>query len=123
MGDKNLEQMIDNFLSYCEGKNYRGVIAASDKNYQQNYAGNYADNFDVTFLLRNILRNFQEKTGTPATVLATHVALSMAIMDISDANKTPLEKVDEKILKQAINVVKECMDKELEQTRANESKG
>ena len=63
MENKDLEKIIDSFLTYCEEKNYRGIIAASDKNYQNNFAGNYADNFDVTFLLRNFLINFQEKTN------------------------------------------------------------
>lgn len=123
MENKDLEKIIDNFLTYCEEKNYRGIIAASDKNYQNNFAGNYADNFDVTFLLRNFLINFQEKTGTPATALATHVALAMAVMDIANASKEPIEKVDGEILEQAMVIVQDCMEKELEQTRLADAKG
>lgn len=123
MENKDLEKIIDSFLTYCEEKNYRGIIAASDKNYQNNFAGNYADNFDVTFLLRNFLINFQEKTGTPATALATHVALAMAIMDIANASKEPIEKVDGEIVEQAMVIVQDCMEKELEQTRLEDAKG
>ncbi len=123
MENHELEKIIDSFLTYCEKNNYRGIIAASDKKYENNFAGNFADNFDVTFLLRNFLINFQEKTGTPATVLATHIALAMAILDINAASEKPLEKVDAQILKQAMAIVQDCMDKELEQTRAADAKG
>jgi len=123
MENKDLKKIIDDFLNYCEEKNFRGVIAASDKNYQNNLAASYADNFDVTFLLRNFLLNFQEKTGTPATAIATHVALAMAVVDIANASKEPIEKVDGEILEQAIAIVQDCMEKELEQTRLEDAKG
>ena len=123
MENENLKKIIDEFMNFCETKNYRGIIAAADKNYQNNFAGNYANDIDITLLLRNLLLNFQEKTETPATPLAVHLALSMAIIDISKASKKPLEKVDEKVLKQAMEIIKDCMNKELEQTRTNEAKG
>lgn len=123
MENVELNKIINDFLNYCEEKDYRGVISVSDKNYENNFVGNYADDYDVTFLLRNFLRNFQEKTDTPATVLATHLALAMAIMDIDDSSEKPIEKVDAKILEQAIAIVQDCMEKELEQTRAADAKG
>lgn len=123
MENKKLEKIINEFMDFCEKKNYRGVIVASDKNYQNNFAGNFADNIDITFLLRNFLINFQEKTGTSATAMATHLALSMAIMDISKSSEEPLEEVDAEILEKAMAIVKDCMEKELEQTRTTEAKG
>lgn len=123
MENNELDKIINDFLIYCEKNNYRGVIAAADKNYEKNFFGNFADNFDVTFLMRNFLRHFQEKKETPAIFLATHLALSIAIMDINDASEKPLEKVDAKILEQAIAIVQDCMEKELEQTRLMDAKG
>lgn len=123
MKNDDLKEILDAFMKYCEEKNYRGIIAASDKNFQNNFAGNYASDIDITLLIRNLLMNFQEKTETPATPLAVHLALSMAIVDISKSGKKPLEKVDAAVLEKAMAIVKDCMEKELEQTRAAESKG
>ena len=123
MENTELKEIMDSFLNYCEKNNYRGIIAASDKKYENNFAAGYADNFDVTLLMRNFLLNFQEKTGTPTTPLATHLALSMAIMDISEKSEKPLEEVTPEILEQAIAIVQDCMEKELEQTRADNAKG
>lgn len=116
-----MEKIIDEFLKYCEEKNFRGLIVASDRNYENNYAGNYAEPPDVMLLLRNFLRNLQEKTGTPATSVATHLALSMAILDLSDAGKK-FDRVDAKILEEAIKIVQDSINKELEQTRLADSK-
>lgn len=123
MENNDLKKIMDSFLNYCEENNYRGIIAASDKKYENNYAANFADNFDVMLLLRNFLLNFQEKTGSPATPLATHLALSLAIMDINEKSEKPLEEVTPEILEQATTIVQDCMDKELEQTRADVAKG
>lgn len=123
MDNERLEKIINEFMNFCEEKNYRGLIAASDKNFQNNFAGNYANDIDITLLLRNFLLNFQEKTETSATALATHLALSMAIMDISKSAEEPLEKVDAKILEKAMSIVQNFMNKELEQQRATDAKG
>lgn len=123
MENERLEKIINEFMNFCEEKNFRGIIAASDKNFQNNFAGNYANDIDITLLLRNLLLNFQEKTETSATALATHLALSMAIMDLSRAGTEPLAKVDSKVLEKAMAMVQHCMDKELEQTRTAELKG
>ena len=123
MEDKKLKEIIDEFMNYCETKNLCGIIAASDRNFQNNFVGNYASDIDITLLLRNLLMNFQEQTETPVTPLAVHLALSMAIIDISKAGKKPLEKVDAKVLEEAISKVQDCMNKELEQTRAEDKKG
>jgi len=123
MDNERLEKIINEFMDFCEEKNYRGLIAASDKNFQNNFAGNYANDIDITLLLRNFLLNFQEKTETSATALATHLALSMAIMDISKSAEEPLEKVDAKILEKAMAIVQNFMNKELEQQRATDAKG
>ena len=64
----------------------------------------------------------QEATGVSSTMLATHLALSMAILDIESKRNTPIEKVDSEILEKAAQMVRQCVDIHLATTKLEEAR-
>ena len=123
MDNDGLTKIVKKFISFCEKKDYVGIILATDLEHKYNFTGNHCTEFDAVYLMRNFLLDFQENSEMSATALAVHLALTMAILDVSKKSNKPFEKVDVRMLKQAMAIVQNRMEKELKQLRITEAKG
>lgn len=116
MDEKELEKMIGNFIKKCKATKCQGmaIIAPSEGQPKIGFATDY---LRAVSLLRSIFQRLQELTGIPSTLTVTHLALSMAILDIDKNRKEPAEKVDIETLEEAAKVVRQLIDFELDKAR------
>lgn len=120
--DDELLEMVKNFVKMCEEKHCHGIAAILTEDNKKTHTGISANYLKAVFLLRAILQKLQELTGKSSTLVATHLALSMAILDM-DANKNePIEKIDSITLEKAAKVVRQYIDIQLAQTRLEEAR-
>ena len=119
MEDNELDQMIKR---ECEEKNLNGIALVASQDNQKSHIGISSNYLKGVFLLRSVLERMQEATGVSSTMLATHLALSMAILDIDAARTEPIEKVDSVILEKAAQKVRQCVDIHVAQARLEEAR-
>ncbi len=117
MEDKELKKIIDEFVKKCKEKKYNGMAIAAPSNGQNSQFGFATDYLKAVTLVRNIFLRLQESTGIPSTLTVTHLALSLAMLELNEKKNAPLEKVDNKKLEEAASVVKKLIDFELEKAR------
>lgn len=120
MDDNELDEMIKKFVRECEEKNLNGIAAVAKQDNQKSHIGISSNYLKGVFLLRSVLDKLQEATGVSSTMLATHLALTMAILDIDATRTEPLEKVDSEILEKAAKKVEQCIDIHVAQARLDE---
>lgn len=120
MDDNELDEMIKKFVRECEEKNLNGIAAVAKQDNQKSHIGISSNYLKGVFLLRSIFQRMQEATGVSSTMLATHLALTMAILDIDATRTEPLEKVDSEILEKAAKKVEQCIDIHVAQARLDE---
>ena len=117
MEDKELAKIVDDFVKKCKAKNYIGLAVAAPPNGQKPKTGFATDYLKAVTLVRNIFLRLQEATGIPSTLTVTHLALSLAMLEVDKVNSSPAEKVDNQKLAEAAEVVKKLIDFELEKAR------
>lgn len=122
MDDNELDEMIKKFVRECEEKNLNGIAAVAKQDNQKSHIGISSNYLKGVFLLRSIFQRMQEATGVSSTMLATHLALTMAILDIDATRTEPLEKVDSEILEKAAKKVEQCIDIHVAQARLEEAR-
>ena len=122
MDDNELDEMIKKFVRECEEKNLNGIAAVAKQDNQKSHIGISSNYLKGVFLLRSVLDRMQEATGVSSTMLATHLALTMAILDIDATRTEPLEKVDSEILEKAAQKVRQCVDIHVAQARLEEAR-
>ena len=116
MDDKELEKMIETFVKKCKAKKCQGmaIIAPSEG---QPKIGLATDYLKAVSLIRSIFQRLQDSTGIPSTLTVTHLALSMAALDVDKNKKENAEKVDIETLEEAAKVVRQLIDFELDKAR------
>lgn len=122
MEDNELDQMIKNFVKECNEKNLNGIAVVANQDNQKSHIGISSNYLKGVFLLRSVFQRLQEASGVSSTLLATHLALSMAILDIDATRTEPLEKVDSAILEKAAKMVQQMIDIQLATTRLEEAR-
>ena len=121
MEDSKLDQMIKNFVKECEEKNLNGIAVVADPDNKKAHIGISTNYMKGIFLLRSVLEKLQELTGISSALLATHLALIMAVLDIDKTRTESLEKVDSEILEKASLMVQRFIDVQLAQTKFEEA--
>lgn len=117
MEEKELQKLVDEFVKKCKANNYIGLAVAAPLNGQKSKIGFATDYLKAVTLVRNIFRRLEELTEIPSTVTVTHLALSLAMLEVQSAKGEPLGKVDSKKLAEAAEVVKQLIDFELEKAK------
>lgn len=121
MEDSELDQMIKKFVKECEEKNLNGIAVVADTDNKKAHIGISTNYMKGIFLLRSVLEKLQELTGISSALLATHLALIMAVLDIDKTRPETLEKVDSEILEKASLMVQRFIDVQLAQTKFEEA--
>lgn len=121
MEDSELDQMIKKFVKECEEKNLNGIAVVADPDNKKAHIGISTNYMKGIFLLRSVLEKLQELTGISSALLATHLALIMAVLDIDKTRTEALEKVDSEILEKASLMVQRFIDVQLAQTKFEEA--
>jgi hypothetical protein len=121
MEDSELDQMIKNFVKECEEKNLNGIAVVADPDNKKAHIGISTNYMKGIFLLRSVLEKLQELTGISSALLATHLALIMAVLNIDKTRTETLEKVDSEILEKASLMVQRFIDIQLAQTKFEEA--
>ena len=121
MEDSELDQMIKNFVKECEEKNLNGIAVVADTDNKKAHIGISTNYMKGIFLLRSVLEKLQELTGISSALLATHLALIMAVLNIDKTRTETLEKVDSEILEKASLMVQRFIDVQLAQTKFEEA--
>ena len=75
---------------------------------------------DIEYLLW--LQGLRESWGSNAEFAATHLVLSIAILDIDATRQEPIEKIDSQLLEKASNIVRSYIDIQLAKTRLEEAR-
>lgn len=117
MEDKELQKLVDEFVKKCKAQNYIGLAVAAPANAQKTKIGFATDYLKAVTLVRSIFRRLEDLTEIPSTVTVTHLALSLAMLEVAAAKNEPLGKVDNKKLEEAADVVKQLIDFELEKAK------
>ncbi len=117
-----LEEFIKRFVSECHQKNYSGLAVAMPADEKKSQIGISTNYIDAVYLLRTVLHKLQEVTGISSILLATHLALSIAILDIDASRDEPIEKIDSALLEKASNIVRSYIDIQLAKTRLEEAR-
>ncbi len=117
-----IEALIKKFVSECHEKNYSGIAAVMPSDERKSQIGISANYLDAVYLLRTTLYKLQEVTGISSILLATHLALAIAILDIDATRQEPIEKIDSALLEKASNIVRSYIDIQLAKTRLEEAR-
>ena len=117
-----LEDFIKRFVSECHVKNYSGLAVAMPSDERKSQIGISTNYIDAVYLLRTVLHKLQEVTGVSSVLLATHLALSMAILDIDASRDEPIEKIDSALLDKAAKIVQSYIDIQLAKNRLEEAR-
>ncbi len=117
MDDKELQKMVNDFVKKCKANNYIGLAIAAPADGQKSKIGFATDYLKAVTLIRNVFRRLQELTEIPSTVTVTHLALSLAMLEVAENKNESLGKVDHKKLEEAAEVVKQLIDFELEKAK------
>ena len=122
MQDEELKKIIGEFVRQCQEKNFQGVAAIGTTNGQNVKVGISTNYMDAINLLRGVLEHLQEVSGLSSTFLATHLAMSMAILDIDKKQKDLPQNFSSKTVEQAATAVKKIVDYQVEKYRLEEAR-